>query len=238
MFAAKIFTLYPEFFPGLLDIGMYRRAREKKIWSLDVINIRDFAIDKHGSVDDKPFGGGSGMLMRPDVVNNCIETNKNDNPIIYLSPKGDKLDTSLVKQFAHQAGINILCGHFEGVDQRVIEKNNIQEISIGDYVLSGGESAAIVVLDAILRTLPGVLGAEKSLEEETFNNNLLEYPQYTQPRNWEGIAVPDVLLSGNHAEIKDWRLEQSRSITQRRRPDLWQKYNKKNNQNEFSDEKY
>ena len=229
MFAAKIFTLYPEFFPGLLDIGMYRRAREKKIWSLDVINIRDFAIDKHGSVDDKPFGGGSGMLMRPDVVNNCIETNKNDHPIIYLSPKGDKLDTSLVKQFAHQAGINILCGHFEGVDQRVIEKNNIQEISIGDYVLSGGESAAIVVLDAILRTLPGVLGAEKSLEEETFNNNLLEYPQYTQPRNWEGIAVPDVLLSGNHAEIKDWRLEQSRSITQRRRPDLWQKYNKKNN---------
>ena len=229
MFAAKIFTLYPEFFPGLLDIGMYRRAREKKIWSLDVINIRDFAIDKHGSVDDKPFGGGSGMLMRPDVVNNCIETNKNDNPIIYLSPKGDKLDTPLVKQFAHQAGINILCGHFEGVDQRVIEKNNIQEISIGDYVLSGGESAAIVVLDAILRTLPGVLGAEKSLEEETFNNNLLEYPQYTQPRNWEGIAVPDVLLSGNHAEIKDWRLDQSRSITQRRRPDLWQKYNKKNN---------
>ena len=229
MFAAKIFTLYPEFFPGLLDIGMYRRAREKKIWSLDVINIRDFAIDKHGSVDDKPFGGGSGMLMRPDVINNCIETNKNNNPIIYLSPKGDKLDTSLVKQFAQQAGINILCGHFEGVDQRVIEKNKIQEISIGDYVLSGGESAAIVVLDAILRTLPGVLGGEKSLEEETFNNNLLEYPQYTQPRNWEGIAVPDVLLSGNHAEIKDWRLEQSRSITQRRRPDLWQKYNKKNN---------
>jgi len=229
MFAAKIFTLYPEFFPGLLDIGMYRRAREKKIWSLDVVNIRDFAIDKHGSVDDKPFGGGSGMLMRPDVVNNCIEKNQNDNPIIYLSPKGDKLDTSLVKQFAQQAGINILCGHFEGVDQRVIEKNNIQEISIGDYVLSGGESAAIVVLDAILRTLPGVLGAEKSLDEETFNNNLLEYPQYTQPRNWEGITVPDVLLSGNHAEIKDWRLEQSRSITQRRRPDLWQKYNKKNN---------
>ena len=229
MFAAKIFTLYPEFFPGLLDIGMYRRAREKKIWSLDVVNIRDFAIDKHGSVDDKPFGGGSGMLMRPDVVNNCIEKNQNDNPIIYLSPKGDKLDTSLVKQFAQQAGINILCGHFEGVDQRVIEKNNIQEISIGDYVLSGGESAAIVVLDAILRTLPGVLGAEKSLDEETFNNNLLEYPQYTQPRNWEGITVPDVLLSGNHAEIKDWRLEQSWSITQRRRPDLWDKYNKKNN---------
>ena len=229
MFAAKIFTLYPEFFPGLLNIGLYRRAREKKIWSLDVVNIRDFAIDKHGSVDDKPFGGGSGMLMRPDVVNNCIEKNQNDNPIIYLSPKGDKLDTSLVKQFAQQAGINILCGHFEGVDQRVIEKNNIQEISIGDYVLSGGESAAIVVLDAILRTLPGVLGAEKSLDEETFNNNLLEYPQYTQPRNWEGITVPDVLLSGNHAEIKDWRLEQSRSITQRRRPDLWDKYNKKNN---------
>ena len=229
MFAAKIFTLYPEFFPGLLDIGMYRRAREKKIWSLDVVNIRDFAMDKHGSVDDKPFGGGSGMLMRPDVVNNCIEKNQNDNPIIYLSPKGDKLDTSSVKQFAQQAGINILCGHFEGVDQRVIEKNNIQEISIGDYVLSGGESAAIVVLDAILRTLPGVLGAEKSLDEETFNNNLLEYPQYTQPRNWEGITVPDVLLSGNHAEIKDWRLEQSRSITQRRRPDLWDKYNKKNN---------
>ena len=229
MFEAKIFTLYPDFFPGLLDIGIYRRARKKKFWSLDVINIRDFAVDKHGSVDDKPFGGGSGMLMRADVIDNCLNKNKNENPIIFLSPRGKKLDYKLIKKFSKLDGLNILCGHFEGVDQRVIEKNNIQEISIGDYVLSGGESAAVVVLDAILRNIQGVLGAEKSLEEETFSDDLLEYPQYTQPREWKGIAVPSVLLSGNHAEIKHWRSEQSRSITQRQRPDLWQKYIKKNN---------
>jgi len=229
MWKAKIFTLYPDFFPGLLDMGMYKRAREKNIWSLDIVNIREHAIDKHGSVDDKPFGGGSGMLMRADVVNNCLKKNQNNNSIIYLSPRGKKLTQEMVKIFSHTNGLNILCGHFEGVDQRVIDKNNIEEISIGDYVLSGGETAAAVLLDSIIRLLPGVLGDETSLQEESFNNDLLEYPQYTQPREWEGKKVPDVLLSGNHAEIKHWRLEQSKGITQRLRPDLWQKYSKNKN---------
>ena len=229
MWKAKIFTLYPDFFPGLLDMGMYKRAREKNIWSLDIVNIREHAIDKHGSVDDKPFGGGSGMLMRADVVNNCLKKNQNNNSIIYLSPRGKKLTQEMVKFFSHTNGLNILCGHFEGVDQRVIDKNNIEEISIGDYVLSGGETAAAVLLDSIIRLLPGVLGDETSLQEESFNNDLLEYPQYTQPREWEGKKVPDVLLSGNHAEIKHWRLEQSKGITQRLRPDLWQRYSKNKN---------
>jgi len=229
MWSAKIFTLYPEFFPGLLDMGIYKRAREKNIWKLDIVNIRDYALDKHGSVDDKPFGGGRGMLMRADVTDNCLINNQNTNPTIYLSPKGKTLNQDMVKNFSLQNGLNILCGHFEGVDQRVIEKNNIEEISIGDYVLSGGETAATVLLDSVLRLLPGVLGAEGSLQEESFNDNLLEYPQYTQPREWEGKKVPDVLLSGNHAEIKHWRLEQSRSITQRLRTDMWQKYNKNKN---------
>jgi tRNA (guanine37-N1)-methyltransferase len=229
MWSAKIFTLYPEFFPGLLDMGIYKRAREKNIWELDIVNIRDYALDKHGSVDDKPFGGGRGMLMRADVTDNCLINNQNNNPTIYLSPKGKTLNQDMVKNFSLQNGLNILCGHFEGVDQRVIEKNNIEEISIGDYVLSGGETAATVLLDSVLRLLPGVLGAEGSLQEESFNDNLLEYPQYTQPREWKGKKVPDVLLSGNHAEIKHWRLEQSRSITQRLRPDMWQRYNKNKN---------
>ena len=229
MWSAKIFTLYPDFFPGLLDVGMYKRAREKNIWELNVVNIRDYALDKHGSVDDKPFGGGRGMLMRADVVDHCLQNNQNKNSTIYLSPRGKTLTQETVKNFSLQSGLNILCGHFEGVDQRVIEKNNIEEISIGDYVLSGGETAAMVLLDSILRLLPGVVGAEGSLEEESFNNHLLEYPQYTQPREWDGKKVPDVLLSGNHAEIKHWRLEQSRGITQRLRPDMWQRYNKNKN---------
>ena len=229
MWSAKIFTLYPDFFPGLLDIGMYKRAREKSIWELNVVNIRDYALDKHGSVDDKPFGGGRGMLMRADVVDHCLQNNQNKNSTIYLSPRGKTLTQETVKNFSLQGGLNILCGHFEGVDQRVIEKNNIEEISIGDYVLSGGETAVMVLLDSILRLLPGVVGAEGSLEEESFNNHLLEYPQYTQPREWDGKKVPDVLLSGNHAEIKHWRLEQSRGITQRLRPDMWQRYNKNKN---------
>ena len=229
MWSAKIFTLYPDFFPGLLDVGMYKRAREKNIWNLETVNIRDYAIDKHGSVDDKPFGGGSGMIMRADVINNCLEKNLNTNSTIYLSPKGKKLTQQMAKNFSLEKGLNILCGHFEGVDQRVIDKNNIEEISIGDYILSGGETASVVLLDSILRLLPGVLGGESSLQEESFNGHLLEYPQYTQPREWGGQKVPDVLLSGNHAEIKHWRLEQSRGITQRLRPDLWQKYNKNKN---------
>jgi tRNA (guanine37-N1)-methyltransferase len=228
MWSAKIFTLYPEFFPGILDIGLYKKARENKIWSLDVINIRDYALDKHGSVDDTPFGGGSGMVMRADVIDNCLEKNikNSNNELIYLSPRGELLNQNIVKQLSQANGVDLICGHFEGVDQRVIEERKIREISVGDFILSGGESAAFVFLDSVIRLLPGVIGNSASLNEESFENNLLEYPQYTKPQEWKGRAVPEVLLSGNHGKIKDWRLSQSEDITRRQRQDLWEKYRK------------
>ena len=228
MWSAKIFTLYPEFFPGILDIGLYKRARENKIWSLDVINIRDSALDKHGSVDDTPFGGGSGMVMRADVIDSCLDKNiKNSkNELIYLSPRGELLTQKIAKQLSQKNGVDLICGHFEGIDQRVIEERKIREISIGDFILSGGETAAFVFLDSILRLLPGVLGNSSSLNEESFENNLLEYPQYTKPQIWEKKSVPEVLLSGDHSKIKDWRLSQSEAITRRQRQDLWEKYHK------------
>jgi len=228
MWSAKIFTLYPEFFPGILDIGLYKKARENKIWSLDVVNIRDYALDKHGSVDDTPFGGGSGMVMRADVIDNCLEKNikNSNNELIYLSPRGELLNQNIAKQLSQTNGVDLICGHFEGVDQRIIEERKIREISVGDFILSGGESAAFVFLDSIIRLLPGVIGNSASLNEESFENNLLEYPQYTKPQEWKGRAVPEVLLSGNHAKIKDWRLSQSEDITRRQRQDLWEKYHK------------
>ena len=227
MFQVKIFTLYPDFFPGILSKGIYGRAIEKSLWNLDVINIRDYAKDKHKTVDDTPYGGGEGMVLKPDVVAKALDQNlKKNEKIIYLTPKGKTFDQNKAKKFLNEKKINILCGHFEGIDQRVIESRNIQEVSLGDFVLSGGESAAFVILDSILRLLPGVLGNEKSVEEESFENGLLEYPQYTKPQIWEEKTVPDVLLSGDHAKIKDWRLSQSEAITRDRRPDLWQKYKK------------
>ena len=228
MWSAKIFTLYPEFFPGILDIGLYKKARENKIWSLDIVNIRDYALDKHGSVDDTPFGGGSGMVMRADVIDNCLEKNikNSNNELIYLSPRGELLNQNIAKQLSQTNGVDLICGHFEGVDQRIIEERKIREISVGDFILSGGESAAFVFLDSIIRLLPGVIGNSASLNEESFENNLLEYPQYTKPQEWKGRAVPEVLLSGNHAKIKDWRLSQSEDITRRQRQDLWEKYHK------------
>lgn len=232
MYSANIFTLYPNFFPGVLGSGIYQRASDKKIWELNVKNIRDYASDKHASVDDKPFGGGSGMVLKPDVINKCLDENKNQFKIFYLSPRGKRLDQEMAFKLSKEDGINLLCGHFEGVDQRVLDFRNIEELSIGDYILSGGESAAMVVLDTIIRLLPGVLGNENSFKEESFSEDLLEYPQYTQPRIWNDLEVPNVLLSGNHAEIKDWRLNQSRSITQRLRPDLWSRYLNKGNDNE------
>ena len=224
---ANIFTLYPEIFPGALGHGIYRRASEKKIWNLNVTNIRDYALDKHLTVDDKPFGGGSGMIMKADVIDNCLDKNANKFKTYYLSPRGKIFNQDLAIQLSKSDGINLLCGHFEGIDQRVLDYRNIEEISVGDFILSGGESAAILVLDAIIRLLPGVLGNENSIKEESFNDNLLEYPHYTQPRVWKNLEVPSVLLSGNHGQIKDWRLNQSRSITQRLRPDLWSKHCKK-----------
>ena len=230
MFEVKIFTLYPDLYPGPLNIGLYKKAQEKKIWNLEVIDIRDYATDKHRTVDDAPFGGGSGMLLRPDIVASALDQNLNkEDQIIYLSPKGKKLDQTIVKEFSKKKKLNILCGHFEGIDQRLLESRNIKEYSIGDFILSGGETASYVFIDSILRLLPGVLGNKNSSKEESFEADLLEYPQYTKPQNWEGKSTPDVLLSGDHAKIKSWRLAQSEAITRRQRPDLWKKYlNKKN----------
>ena len=227
MWTARVFTLYPELFPGPLNIGIYKKALEKKLWSLEVINIRDHSLDKHKTVDDTPFGGGSGMLMRADIIANALDKNisNHEEPIIYLSPKGKKFDQTQVKKLLNK-NINIICGRFEGVDERLVETRNIQEISIGDFILSGGEIGAMTIIDAIVRLIPGVLGNLNSLKDETFEQNLLEYPQYTKPQNWEKKAVPDVLLSGDHSKIKGWRLHQSEDITRRRRPDLWKKYKK------------
>ena len=227
MFQVKIFTLYPDFFPGILSKGIYGRAIEKSLWNLDVINIRDYANDKHKTVDDTPYGGGEGMVLKPDVVAKALDQNlKKNEKIIYLTPKGKTFDQNKAKKFLNEKKINILCGHFEGIDQRVIESRGIEEISIGDYILSGGETAAYVILDSILRLVPGVLGNENSYKDESFENGLLEYPQYTKPQIWEKTPVPEVLLSGDHSKIKDWRLSQSEAITRHRRPDLWQKYKK------------
>ena len=227
MWTARVFTLYPELFPGPLGSGLYKKALEKKLWSLEVVNIRDSALDKHQTVDDTPFGGGSGMVIRADIIANSLDkniSNKNE-PIIYLSPKGKKFDQTYAKIIMGK-NINIICGHFEGVDQRLLETRNIEEVSIGDFVLSGGEIGAFVVIDTVVRLIPGVLGNSDSLTVETFERDLLEYPQYTKPQKWEKKEVPNVLLGGDHAKIKDWRLAQSEDITRRRRPDLWKKYKK------------
>ena len=232
MWTSRVFTLYPEIFPGPLNKGLYGKALEKKIWSLEVINIRDSAEDKHKTVDDTPFGGGSGMLLKPDILGKSIDHNiKEGERIFYLSPKGKKFDQTTAKELSEEKTINLICGHFEGVDERILSTRNIEEISIGDYVLSGGESASFVVIDAVLRLLPNVLGNDTSKNDESFENGLLEYPQYTKPQIWEKKSVPEVLLSGDHAKIKDWRLLQSEAITRRQRPDLWEKYtNKKKNE--------
>ena len=227
MLKTQVLTLYPEIFPGPLNKGLYGKAMAKKIWSLNVVDIRDAATDKHKTVDDTPYGGGSGMLLKADILAKSIDKNiQKGERIFYLSPKGKKFDQRLAQDLSKEKSFSLICGHFEGVDERVLSTRNIEEISIGDYVLSGGETAAIVVLDSVLRLLPGVLGNDKSSSEETFENGLLEYPQYTKPQIWEEKAVPDVLLSGDHNKIKDWRLSQSEAITRVRRPDLWQKYKK------------
>ena len=229
MFIAQVFTLYPDFFPGPLDKGLYGKAMEKKIWDLKTVDIREYALDKHKTVDDTPYGGGSGMLLKPDIVAKSLDANiKNGEKIFYLSPRGKVFNQNMAKEISKENKVNLICGHFEGIDQRVLDNREIEEISIGDFVLSGGESASYVFLDAILRLIPGVIGNEESKNEESFENGLLEYPQYTKPQIWEEISVPNVLLSGDHAKIKDWRLTQSKAITRHRRPDLWQKYNKKN----------
>jgi tRNA (guanine37-N1)-methyltransferase len=227
MLRAQVFTLYPEIFPGPLAKGIYGKAQNNKLWDLSVINIRDAATDKHKTADDTPYGGGTGMLLKADVLANSLDQNvKKGERIFYLSPKGKIFDQKLAQELSKEKSISLICGHFEGVDERVLTTRNIEEISIGDYVLSGGETAALVVLDSVLRLLPGVLGNDKSSVDETFENGLLEYPQYTKPQIWEEKSVPEVLLSGDHSKIKDWRLSQSEAITRDRRPDLWEKYKK------------
>ena len=227
MWKAQVFTLYPEVFPGPLSKGLYGKALSKKLWNLNIVNIRDAAEDKHKTVDDTPYGGGSGMLIKADVLAKSLDQNiVKGERVIYLSPKGKRFDQSYAQELSNEKSVSFICGHFEGVDERVLSTRNIEELSIGDYILSGGETAAFVVIDSILRLLPGVLGNENSRVDESFENGLLEYPQYTKPQIWEEKAVPEVLLSGDHSKIKDWRLSQSEAITRVRRPDLWQKYKK------------
>ena len=227
MWQVQVFTLYPEVFPGPLSKGLYGKALSKKLWNLNIVNIRDAAEDKHKTVDDTPYGGGSGMLLKPDVLAKSLDQNEiKGGRIIYLSPKGKKFDQNYAQELSDEKSISLICGHFEGVDERVLSTRNIEEISIGDYVLSGGETAAFVLIDSVLRLLPGILGNENSKIDESFENGLLEYPQYTKPQIWEKKAVPEVLLSGDHSKIKDWRLSQSEAITRVRRPDLWEKYKK------------
>lgn len=218
---AAVLTLFPDMFPGPLGHSLAGRALADGAWKLETLDIRSFASDRHGSVDDQPFGGGAGMVMRPDVVGRAIDAAGAGLARICLTPRGVPLRQERVRALAEGPGVVVLCGRFEGVDERVVEARGLEEISIGDYVLSGGEPGAIALLDACVRLLPGVVGAAESLVEESFAEGLLEYPHYTRPQLWEGRAVPEVLLSGHHAEIRAWRRARSIEITRARRPDLW-----------------
>lgn len=220
---ATVLTLFPTMFPGPLEQSLAGRAHKAGLWRLDVQDIRASATDRHRTVDDTPFGGGAGMVMRPDVLDAALGAG-DARPLIYLSPRGKPLTQVRVRALASGPGVTLVCGRYEGVDQRVLDSRDMEELSIGDYVLSGGELAALVLLDACVRLLPGVMGASISGEDESFSAGLLEYPQYTRPAEWQGRRVPDVLLSGHHASIAAWRREQSEQITQARRPDLWRTY--------------
>ena len=228
---ATVLTLFPEMFPGCLGHSLAGKAMAEGLWSLETVDIRDFARDKHATVDDTPFGGGPGMVMRADVVDAALRSlpslrsgPADGRPRIYLSPRGAKLTQQRARELAMGPGAVVLCGRYEGVDQRAIEAHALEEVSIGDYVLSGGEPAAAVLIDACVRLLPGVVGDARSLAEESFERGLLEHPHYTRPQTWNGMAVPDVLLSGHHARVADWRRAQAEEITRLRRPDLWARY--------------
>lgn len=220
---ALVLTLFPEAFPGPLGVSLAAQARDAAIWSLDTIQIRDFGLGKHRQVDDTPAGGGAGMVLRADVLGPALDHAQNlspDAPLIYLSPRGTPLTQSLARDLADGPGVTLLAGRFEGIDERVIRGKALKEISIGDYVLAGGEVAAMVLIEACVRLLPGVVGASDSLTSESFETGLLEYPQFTKPRDWEGRTIPDVLLSGDHKKIEIWRREQAERLTAARRPDL------------------
>ncbi|MBE6463592.1 MAG: tRNA (guanosine(37)-N1)-methyltransferase TrmD [Alphaproteobacteria bacterium] len=224
MLKVNVLTIFPELFPGFLGSSLTGRALEEKKVELNAINIRDYALDKHKSVDDTPCGGGAGMIMRPDVLGRAIDANHSKGRIIYMSPRGKSLTQAKAKELSKEEELTIICGRFEGIDERIIEAYNIEEISIGDYILTGGEQAALIMLDAVIRLLPGVLGNEASIEDESFENNLLEYPQYTRPIEWEGRTVPEVLLSGHHKNIEEWRKQMAEATTKDKRPDLYKIY--------------
>jgi len=228
---ATVLTLFEEMFPGPLGLSLAGQGLKDGIWALETVDIRSFASDKHRSVDDTPFGGGPGMVMRADVIDAAIEKVKADGPqrpLIYLSPRGRPLDQERVQELAAGPGLALLCGRYEGVDERVLEAHEIEEVSLGDFVLSGGEPAAMAMIDACVRLLPGIMGSDTSAEEESFERGLLEYPHYTRPQEWRGRTVPEVLLSGHHEKIKAWRKAQAEEMTKQRRPDLWAAYETKN----------
>ena len=220
-----VLTLFPEMFPGSLGHSLAGKALEGGLWALEIVDIRDFASDKHRSVDDAPFGGGPGMVLMPEVVDRAIRArHRGPAPVVYLTPRGRPLDQAMVRGYAARSSLTLLCGRFEGVDERVLEAQGVEEVSLGDFVLSGGEPAALALIDAVVRLLPGVVGAEETLEEESFERGLLEYPHYTRPAEWQGRKVPEVLISGHHEKVKAWRLRQAEAVTKARRPDLWRRY--------------
>jgi tRNA (guanine37-N1)-methyltransferase len=223
-FAATVLTLYPEMFPGPLGQSLAGRGLTEGKWSLDTVHIRDFATDKHRTVDDTPAGGGAGMVLRADIVANALDSVTDGRPILAMTPRGKSLTQARVRTLASGPGAIILCGRFEGFDERLFEARDIEPVSIGDYVLSGGETAAIVLLDACIRLIPGVMGAASSGDEESFESGLLEYPHYTRPVEWEGRTIPQVLRSGDHAKIAAWRKAQAEADTRLRRPDLWERH--------------
>ena len=224
----RALTLYPDMFPGFLGYSLAGRALKNDIWRMEVVNIRDFAVDKHNSVDDVPYGGGVGMVMKPNVIAACIDSAvPQHGRILYPSPRGQVMNQGMVRELAQTPDVTFLCGRFEGLDQRVLDAREIEEVSLGDFILSGGEVATLTIMDAIIRLLPGVMGKLQSADEESFEQDLLEYPLYTRPPIWEGRAVPAVLLSGHHGEIEAWRRSESEKITRRRRPDIWTRYNAK-----------
>jgi tRNA (guanine37-N1)-methyltransferase len=221
---ATVLTIFPEMFPGPLGQSLAGKGLRDGLWRLETVDIRDFARDKHRSVDDAPFGGGPGMVMRPDIVDAAVEATPGLGPLICLSPRGRPLDQGRVQDLAAGEGVRLVCGRFEAIDERVIAARGMEEIALGDFVLSGGDPAALALIDACVRLLPGVVGDAAALLEESFQRGLLEYPHYTRPQVWQGRAVPDVLLSGHHEEIRRWRLAQAEQATQERRPDMWERY--------------
>lgn len=228
LFTAQVLTLFPDMFPGCLGASLAGKGLDHGLWALKTLDIRDFSSDKHRSVDDTPAGGGPGMVMRADILGNAIDAARADAkpewPLVYMSPRGKRFDQSEATRWQEAGGVTLLCGRFEGVDERVLEARGVEEISVGDFVLSGGEPAALVMLDAVVRLLPGIMGKAETLDEESFQSGLLEYPQYTRPQVWEGREIPEVLTSGHHKRVAQWRREKAEELTRLRRPDLWSTY--------------